>query len=133
MTEAPAAAVTPREAFEFLSRAGMVLAGSLDLEETLARVVDLVVPEVADWCGILLVAEDGAEREITSRHPDAELEDLIVAMRRRRRTNPETSESLRVIASGESILAADVRGITVPDADRRRSARRCSASPRART
>jgi serine phosphatase RsbU (regulator of sigma subunit) len=115
MREAPAAAVTAGEAFEFLSRAGMVLAGSLDLEETLARVVELVVPEVADWCGILLVAEDGAVREITSRHPDPELEDLLVEMRSRRRTNPETSESLRVIASGESILATDVRGIAVPD------------------
>ena len=36
-------------------------------------------------------------------------------MRSRRRTDPETSESLRVIASGESILATDVRGIAVPD------------------
>ncbi|MDP9346544.1 MAG: SpoIIE family protein phosphatase [Actinomycetota bacterium] len=116
MTEAQEAVVTAREVFEFFSRAGMVLAGSLDLEETLARVVDLVVPEVADWCGLLLVAEEGAEREITSRHPDPELEEMIVVMRRRRRTNPETSESLRVIATGESILATDVRGIAVPDA-----------------
>ncbi|MEP6953924.1 MAG: GAF domain-containing protein, partial [Solirubrobacteraceae bacterium] len=130
MTEAPGAVVTAREAFEFFSRAGMVLAGSLDLEETLARVVDLVVPEVADWCGLLLVPDDGVEREITSRHPDAELEEMIVVMRRRRRTNPETSESLRVIATGESILASDVRGIEVPDATAEQRAKMARLAPR---
>ena len=94
----------------------MVLGASLDLEETLERVVDLVVPDIADWCGILLAGRDGGEREITSRHPDPDLEAMILDMRRRRRAEAEASESLRVMHTGTSILATDVRDVSAPDA-----------------
>jgi serine phosphatase RsbU (regulator of sigma subunit) len=110
-------AVVPADAaLEFLSRAGIELAGSLDYEETLGRVVDLVVPAIADWCGIFLAA-DGVhpERDITSRYPDADLEALMLEVRARRRTEPDASESLRVVRSGEPILVTDVAAIVVPD------------------
>src|SRR3954470_24534316 len=101
--------VSAPAALEFLTRAGMVLAGSLNYEQTLAHVVDLVVPEIADWCGVYLPdAGDGEEREITSRHADAELEAMIVDIRRRRRDGGGGSESLRVLRTGESILVSDV-------------------------
>ncbi len=115
MKEPSGAVITAQEALEFLSRAGMVLGASLDSEETLGRVVDLVVPEIADWCGILLTGRDDGEREITSRHPDPELEAMIVDVRRRRRADPDASESLRVVRTGTSILATDVRNAPVPD------------------
>ncbi|MGZ6695328.1 MAG: GAF domain-containing SpoIIE family protein phosphatase [Solirubrobacteraceae bacterium] len=110
--------IAAREALEFLNRAGVVLAGSLDYEETLRSVVDLVVPEIADWCGIFLAASDeqGGDRDITSRHPDPAIEDMLVSIRRARRTNGSASETLRVVRSGESVLATDVRDAHVPDA-----------------
>jgi serine phosphatase RsbU (regulator of sigma subunit) len=36
----------------FLSHASEVLASSLDYEETLARVAELAVPDLADWCSV---------------------------------------------------------------------------------
>jgi PAS domain S-box-containing protein len=99
------------EALEFLTRAGMVIAGSLDYEQTLGHVVDLVVPAIADWCGVYIAdAGDGREREITSRHADPEVEAMIMDVRRRRRDGRGGSESLQVLQTGESILATDVRG-----------------------
>jgi serine phosphatase RsbU (regulator of sigma subunit)/PAS domain-containing protein len=99
------------EALEFLTRAGMVIAGSLDYEQTLAHVVDLVVPEIADWCGVYIgSAGDGREREITSRHADPEVEAMIMDVGRRQRDGSGGSESLQVLRTGESILATDVRG-----------------------
>jgi PAS domain S-box-containing protein len=96
-------------ALEFLTRAGMVLAGSLNYEQTLGHVVDLVVPEIADWCGVYIEdAGDGEEREITSRHADPELEAMLVEIRRRRRDGEGGSESLQVLRTGRSILATDV-------------------------
>ena len=44
----------------FLADAGAVLAGSLDYEETLAALARLVVPQLADWCGIDIAAEERA-------------------------------------------------------------------------
>jgi PAS domain S-box-containing protein len=111
-------------ALEFLTRAGIVLADSLDYEQTLAHVVDLVVPEIADWCGVYIAdAGDGAEREITSRHADPELQAMIVEVRRRRREEPATSESLRVLRTGRSILVTDVAGHRASDLDERQRAK----------
>jgi serine phosphatase RsbU (regulator of sigma subunit)/PAS domain-containing protein len=110
-------------ALEFLTRAGMVLAGSLNYEQTLAHVVDLVVPEIADWCGVYIAdAGGGQEREITSRLADPELERMLVEIRRRRRDGQGNSESLRVLRTGQSILVSDVTGRPASDLDERQRA-----------
>ena len=116
-TRAPV--VSAREALEFLTRAGIVLADSLDYERTLAHVVDLVVPQIADWCGVYIADGDGEEREITSRHADPELERLLVDIRRNRReaNSPAGSETLQVLHTGRSILATDIRHSPAPDLD----------------
>jgi hypothetical protein len=99
--------VSAPEAMEVLNRAGEVLTGSLALEETLSAVVGLIVPRLADWAAVLMTGEDGVEREISSRHPDPEVEEAIMAIRRRRR-DTGGSESLQVQHSGEPILVSDV-------------------------
>src|SRR3954452_20561630 len=110
-------------ALEFLTRAGMVVAGSLNYEQTLAHVVDLVVPEIADWCGVYIAdAGDGEEREITSRLADPDLERMLLDIRRRRREGHGSSESLRVLNTGESILVGDVTGRPAGDLDARQRA-----------
>src|SRR3954451_21181188 len=115
-TTRPAAlVVSDREALELLTRAGVVLAGSLDSDETLARAVDLVVPGIADWCGLYVAAGDGGERGITSRHADPRIESMLVEIRRRRRDGQGDSETLRVLHTGQSILATDVASVTAAD------------------
>jgi PAS domain S-box-containing protein len=59
------------EAQRFLAESGRVLAGSLDYGETLATVAQLAVPEIADWCGVDVVGEDGLER-VAVAHVDPE-------------------------------------------------------------
>ncbi|HEY7074557.1 MAG TPA: SpoIIE family protein phosphatase [Solirubrobacteraceae bacterium] len=98
--------VSATEGMEVLNRAGEVLTGSLALEETLSTVAGLIVPRLADWAAILMVAEDGSEREFSSRHPDAEVEAAIMAIRRRRR-DTGGSESIQVQQTGKPILATD--------------------------
>src|SRR3954465_5222773 len=95
--------VSAPAALEFLTRAGMVMAGSLDYEQTLAHVIDLVVPEIADWGGVsIAAAAAGGEREIRSRHADPEIEAMLVEVRRRRRDGSGGSDSLQVLRTGES-------------------------------
>ena len=96
--------VAPAEALEFLARAGEVLAASLDYEETLTRVAQLAVPGFADSCSVYVRDDDGAEREITSVHPDPAI-DARLRDTRRRRHDAESSETLRVVRTGESLLA----------------------------
>ncbi|HEU4563620.1 MAG TPA: ATP-binding protein, partial [Gemmatimonadaceae bacterium] len=58
------------EAAQFLARASAVLGTSLDYQTTLAELARLVVPELADWCAVDLVAEDGSVRRIAVAHTD---------------------------------------------------------------
>jgi PAS domain S-box-containing protein len=116
MTEDTTRTVPPvieaRDALEFITRAGAVLADSLNYEQTLAHVVELVVPEIADWCGVYIAETgNGREREITSRHADPELERILLEIRRRRREDGGSSESLKVLRTGRSILMTDVAGL----------------------
>jgi PAS domain S-box-containing protein len=106
-THPPTPVVSPLKALEFLNRAGTVLAGSLDFDETLREVTQLAVPDIADWCAVYISGDNGAEREITSRHPDPALEALIVDIRRRRRESG-ASESIRVQRTLEPVLVSDV-------------------------
>lgn len=56
--------------WEFLAEAGALMDASLDYEETLARVVKLSVPTVADYCAIGLMDERGVVAWGSSAHRD---------------------------------------------------------------
>jgi signal transduction histidine kinase/DNA-binding response OmpR family regulator len=56
-----------RARLEFLARAGTSLAGSLDLDTTLAAIGDLIVPAVADRCTIDLLDEVGDRQRVLTR------------------------------------------------------------------
>jgi signal transduction histidine kinase len=61
----------PEERLRFLADASMVLAGALDIGETLRRLAQAIVPRFADWCTITLRDDDGAMRRILGIHKDA--------------------------------------------------------------
>src|SRR5918912_4198503 len=94
--------LSAEQALGFLDRASEVLARSLDYEQTLEDVARLAVPDVADWCAIDVVQPDGTTRQITSRHPDPEQEELLMELRRRYRANMrDTAGARKVILTGE--------------------------------
>jgi PAS domain S-box-containing protein len=56
----------------FLAKASAALASSLDHEQTLRNVAALAVPEIADWCAVDLLDEDGDRRTVAVAHVDPE-------------------------------------------------------------
>src|SRR5215208_812833 len=58
------------ERLRFLADASMMLAGSLDIGETLRQLAHAIVPRFADWCTISLREEDGVVRRIIGVHKD---------------------------------------------------------------
>jgi len=54
---------------KFLAEASAVLVSSLDYEDTLQRVAQLAVSNIADWCTVHVV-EDGAPARLTVAHAD---------------------------------------------------------------
>lgn len=59
------------ERLNFLSEAGRLLSTSLDPETTLDRMAALCVPQLADWCGIDIMKDDGSLEPVAIRHRDA--------------------------------------------------------------
>ena len=101
----------------FLAGASSILSASLDVEETLAGVAALLVPEVADYCVVDLLGEDESLRQVVISHRDPEREELLREVRRRYRpeANPAHPVS-RVLASGEPLLIPDARAGALADA-----------------
>ncbi len=54
----------------YLSEASKILASSLDYNKTLASVVELGVPELADWCTVDMLDEKGAVHQLAIAHVD---------------------------------------------------------------
>jgi hypothetical protein len=67
----------------FLAEASEILAGSLDYETELERVARLIVPTLADWCVVDLLAEDGRLHCLAVVHRDPAKADVALELRRR--------------------------------------------------
>jgi PAS domain S-box-containing protein len=70
------------DALRLLSEASRVLAGSLDYRTTLASVVNLAVPELADWSSVHTI-EDGSVRRMALAHRDPQTLQRLEELRRR--------------------------------------------------
>ena len=63
-----------------LSEAGKALSSSLDFQQTLQRVAQLAVPELADWCGVTLRGESDALEQVAVAHTDQRKVELARAL-----------------------------------------------------
>jgi PAS domain S-box-containing protein len=108
---ARAEAVEARRRLALLAAAGPALSSSLDYTEILERITRLIVPELADWCLLDGVEEDGTISQFAAAHADPEKEDLLRRLREHRRFGGDdlgsTSEVLR---TGEPVLIPDLPG-----------------------
>jgi serine phosphatase RsbU (regulator of sigma subunit) len=57
---------------QLLAEAGRVLSGTLDIDEQVGELADLVVPELGDWCWIVVTDEHGRLYGLASAHRDPE-------------------------------------------------------------
>ena len=92
----------------FLAQASSELSSSLDMRETLARVADLVVPHLADWCSVQ-VMDDGVLQTVAVAHSEPAKVELA---RRLREHYPPAADAEtgvpQVIRTGTSELYAQV-------------------------
>jgi PAS domain S-box-containing protein len=103
--------VDAETALRFLADASTLLGGSLDYEDTVKRVAQLLVPRIADWCAIDIVGPDGATRQITSQLDEQRLEDFLLELRRRyRRLEDQSQGTAAALREGRSILVRDATG-----------------------
>jgi PAS domain S-box-containing protein len=110
---ARAEAVAARRRLALLAAAGPALSASLDYEETLEGITRLVVPELADWCLVDIVEEDGRVNQLAAAHADPRKEHLLKKLLEYRRFGEGDPGSVaEVLRTGRSLLLAD---LTEPD------------------
>jgi PAS domain S-box-containing protein len=97
-------------ALRFLADAGDLLSESLDYEQTLQRLAELVVPRLADWCSVVVM--DGAElRNMAVAHSDPRKVALVRSLQDEYPPDLEAETGApAVIRSGRSEYLA-----TIPD------------------
>jgi signal transduction histidine kinase/putative methionine-R-sulfoxide reductase with GAF domain len=106
-----------QERLQFLGEASTVLASSLDVDTTLARVAKLAVPHFADWCVIDLLDGRGAIQRVAVEHPDRSR--AAVAGRMFAVFPPSPSDRWgvgAVIRTAEPILAPKLDELTLREA-----------------
>lgn len=57
---------------QFLAEVSKLIGSSLNYESTLASVAKVAVPQIADWCAIDILQEDGSLRRVSVHHIDPE-------------------------------------------------------------
>ncbi len=93
----------------FMAGASRVLASSLDYSETLRRVARLTVPQLASWCAIDLLNEQGEIERVAVHHPDPAMMELAARLNRDYRlSRDEPSGVPEVIRTGEARVYTDI-------------------------
>lgn len=93
----------------FLAEVNKVLASSLDYQQTLATIAQLVVPQLADWFTVDLVDAEGQFELIEIDHTDPDKVQWARALRERYPIDPTaTAGAPQVVRTGRSELYPDI-------------------------
>jgi serine phosphatase RsbU (regulator of sigma subunit) len=98
-----------RESDRFLSETSKALSGSLDYQETLRRVAELAVPQVADWCVVEVVAPHGGLERVALTHRDPQRVELALQIEQRYPGQPDDPRgAAQVVRTGRSELYREI-------------------------
>ncbi|MBW3634487.1 MAG: PAS domain S-box protein, partial [Chloroflexi bacterium] len=104
----------------FLSEASTLLASSLDYEATLARVAQLAVPHLADWCIVYRQQEDGSISRLAMAHADPSRAAVARDIGERFVIDPDAAAGIpHILRAGEAVLHPEVSpAVLAADVDR---------------
>lgn len=106
---AKTAASLARDFAPYLAQASEVLASSLDYQATLTSLANLVVPDLADWCGIDMVGDDGSFTRLAVAHEDPEKVAWARELQRRYPPGADTAQGVpQVLRSGKAEFYPEV-------------------------
>jgi PAS domain S-box-containing protein len=92
-----------------LAEATSMLAATLDVDESLDRLVRLVVPLMADWCTVHLLAQDGTVQRVASSHRDPDKEPVLRRLEELQPTGLGTAtRTARVLQGGQGELVPQI-------------------------
>jgi len=92
-----------------LAESGLMLAASLDYQQTLRNVARVAVPALADWCAVDLVDASGRREHVVTAHRDQGKQEIAGRLREFEPDQLDPDRALgRVLSTGISELHAEV-------------------------
>jgi len=92
-----------------LAEATSMLAATLDVDESLDRLVRLVVPLLADWCTVHLLDPDGGVQRVAATHRDPAKVPLLRRLEELQPTGlSDQSETASVLRGGPPVLMPEI-------------------------
>lgn len=99
----------------FFAGLGDVLAGSIELDDTLRRVARLVVPQLADLCTIAVVGDDDRIRRVAIAHADAAVERFLLATQATAPLDPNAPAAIAEVVRTGTVLYRPIVDAAGPD------------------
>jgi PAS domain S-box-containing protein len=92
-----------------LAQSGEVLASSLDLDQLLVEIANMVVPEIADWCAVDLATEAGGVERMALAHADPSVRQRAMEISERYPPDPNAEVGVHhVIRTGQPELYPEI-------------------------
>ena len=105
---ARAEAVRARRRLALLASVGPALYSFLDYGTTLGRIARLTVPELADWCLVDILEENGSVNQLAAAHAVPAKEGLLHELRAHRRFGEDAPGTVaQVLRTGTSVLVSE--------------------------
>jgi PAS domain S-box-containing protein len=92
----------------YIAEISSLLSTSLDYEETLQQIAKISVPQLADWCSVDILAEDGSIRRLPIAHADPAKADLAEKLQQYVPESQSTNPIARVLQTGQPQLIPEI-------------------------
>ncbi|MEH2063434.1 MAG: PAS domain S-box protein [Nostoc sp.] len=96
------------ERLRYIAQISSVLSTSLDYEQTLEQIAKISVPQLADWCSVDILNEDGSIRRLPIAHADPSKAELARKLQEYVKDYKGASAITRVLQTGQSELISEI-------------------------
>ncbi|MEH2208180.1 MAG: PAS domain S-box protein [Nostoc sp.] len=96
------------ERLRYIAQISSLLSTSLDYEQTLEQIAKISVPQLADWCSVDILNEDGSIRRLPIAHADPSKAELARKLQEYVTDYKGASVITRVLQTGQSELISEV-------------------------
>ncbi|MEH1820240.1 MAG: PAS domain S-box protein [Nostoc sp.] len=96
------------ERLRYIAEVSSLLSTSLDYEQTLEQIAKISVPQLADWCSVDILNDDGSIRRLPITHADPSKAELARRLQEYATDYKGTSAITRVLRTGQSELISEL-------------------------
>ncbi|MEH1982020.1 MAG: PAS domain S-box protein [Nostoc sp.] len=96
------------ERLRYIAQISSLLSTSLDYEQTLEQIAKISVPQLADWCSVDILNDDGSIRRLPIAHADPSKAELARKLQESATDYKGASAITRVLRTGQSELISEL-------------------------